>query len=251
MTSPRIRARLCVAALFAAGLAVILSACGGETQDNARAEEIKALKKELASLKAEAERVKDANDIKRLQRSYGYYLDKGMWDHMVDLFAEDATIEIGLDGVYQGKDRIREYLYALGGGETGLAHGQLNIHFQLQPVIHVAEDGQTAQGRWRAILATGQYGESARWGGGVYENDYVKEDGVWKIAKLHWYQTFIVPYDKGWAGSEDVTGGTFVSDKLPPDMPPTEDYGVWPEVYVPPFHYDNPVTGEPWQPEDQ
>jgi len=251
MTSPLKGARALTAVALGAGLALTLAGCGGEGADSARAEKIESLQQELAALKAEAERVEDASDIKRLQRSYGYYLDKAMWDHMADLFAEDATIEIGLDGVYKGKDRIRDYLYALGGGEKGLAHGQLNIHFQLQPVIHVAEDGQTAQGRWRAILAAGQYGESAQWGGGVYENDYVKEDGTWKIAKLHWYQTFIVPYETGWARSEDVTGGTFVSDQLPPDAPPSEEYGVWPDVYVPPFHYDNPVSGEPWQPEEE
>ncbi len=46
--------------------------------------------------------------------AYGYYLDEALWDELADLFTEDATIEYGRDGLYRGKDRIREYLYALG-----------------------------------------------------------------------------------------------------------------------------------------
>ena len=29
---------------------------------------------------------------------------------------------------------------------------------------------------------------------------------------------------------------------LPPDEPPTDDHGWWPETYLPPFHFSNPVA---------
>lgn len=73
------------------------------------------LQSKLADLESRVHRVKDSNDIKRLQRAYGYYLDEALWDELADLFTEDATVEYGRDGLYRGKDRIREYLYALGG----------------------------------------------------------------------------------------------------------------------------------------
>jgi hypothetical protein len=195
------------------------------------------LQEQLDALEREAGRIADASAIKRLQRAYGYYLDQKQWDALADLFADDGTIEIGLDGVYVGKKRVRQYLDALGGGTTGLRHGELNDHVILQPVITVSEDGQSARGRWRAVLMTGQLGENASWGEGVYENEYVKQDGVWKIRSLHWYNTFRVPYEGGWAKNRDLSGGVFVSKQLPPDRPPTVRYGVWPDVHTPAFHY--------------
>jgi hypothetical protein len=200
------------------------------------------LETQLTLLEQEAGRVQAAHDIRRLQRTYGYYLDQAMWDEMADLFTYDGSVEIALDGVYVGKKRIREYFYRLGGGHRGLDKGQLNDHLQLQPVITVAADGLTAKGRWRALIMAGQLGESALWGEGPCEVEYAKQNGAWKIAKLHWYQTFVVPYKGGWSKNKDVNGGVYVSKELPPDRPPTEHYGVWPDVYIPPMHYTNPVA---------
>jgi hypothetical protein len=179
---------------------------------------------------------------------YGYYFSSARWDEVTSLFADDATIEIGLDGVYRGKKRVREYLYAFGGGKEGLAPGQLNEYLQVMPVITLSPDGQTAKGTWRAIVLAGQLGGAAQWGEGPYEIEYVKQNGVWKISKLHWYQTLLVPFEGGWAKHGDVNATKFVSDRLQPDSPPTVNYKSWPGVFVPAFHFkDKPqvVVPEP------
>ena len=223
--------------------AVLVAGCGATSGVRpVPAPKSGALAKQLALLETEAVRLEDASAIRRLQRSYGYYLDQALWDEAADLFSSDSTLEIGLDGVYTGPKRIRAYLYKLGGDRKGLKSGQLNEHLELQPVVNVAADGLSAKGRWRAVIMTGQLGESAAWGEGTYENEYVKENGVWKIRKIHWYQTFMVPYEGGWAKNKDVNGGLYVSKAFPPDRPPSEQYGVWPTVNIPPFHYRNPVA---------
>jgi hypothetical protein len=204
-----------------------------------------ALQKELGQLAIEVDRIADVRALKRLQRAYGYYINQGMWNQAGDLFAPQGTIEIGLDGVYVGQKRVRQYLLALGGGREGLKQGVLNEHLILQPVVHVAPDGLTAKARWRALIMAGQLGKNAFWGEGVYENEYVRQNGIWKISRLHWYQTFVVPYSGGWARNTDSTGGIYVSKRLPPDRPPSEHYEVWPGVYTPPFHYGNPGPGSP------
>jgi hypothetical protein len=232
-------------ALAAASLALGLSACGSDeaTEDSGietQAAAPDALWSMLATLEHRLELVKDSNDIKRLQRAYGFYLDHALWGELGDLFAEDATLEIGLDGVYRGQDRIREYFDALGRGREGLAQGQLNEHMQLMPVVTVAPDGLSAKGRWRDLIMAGQLGEYAVWGEGPFENEYVKENGVWKISKLHWFQTMLVSFEGGWHQNVDYNGAHWVSD-LPPDEPTSFEYDAWPGTFLPPFHFDNPV----------
>ncbi len=217
--------------------------CGGQMGNVIDDQEgVVTIQKRLAQLESEADRIADANAVKRLQRAYGYYIDQALWNEAADLFAPEATIEIGLDGVYVGRERIRQYLLAMGEGREGLKYGQLNEHLIMQPIVHISKDGLTAKARWRAFVMKGQLGESALWGEGTYENEYLKQDGIWKIGKLHWYQTFMVPYAGGWAKNKDSTGGIYVSKQLPPDRPPSEKYEVWPGVYTPPFHYNNPVA---------
>src|SRR5579864_7251531 len=65
-----------------------------------------ALQQSVAALQSRASALRDINDIKRLQRAYGYYSDLGQWDQVAQLFSRNATLEIGLDGVYRGQDRI-------------------------------------------------------------------------------------------------------------------------------------------------
>lgn len=232
-------------AALAALLAMAIAGCGKPEVSAAKLQQLAVLQQQIAQLDAQADLIQDANDVKRLQRAYGYYVDKALWDQAADLFAADGSIEIGRNGVYSGQDHIRKFLYALGGGQSGLRAGQLNEHMQLQPVVNVAPDGLTAKARWRTLIMAGEFGKSAYWGEGPYENEYVKQDGVWKIKKLHWYQTFLVPYAGGWARNKDVNGGVYVPQQaLPPDAPPSETYGAWPDVYMPPFHFKNPVSGK-------
>jgi hypothetical protein len=221
--------------------AVLLGGCGGgaSPEDAARRNELAA---RIAVLEERKERIEDVGAVERLQHAYGYYVDRGLWDEAANLFADDGTLEIALDGVYVGKARVRDYLYARGGGRRGLPAGRLDEHLQVMPVITLGADGTSAKARWRAIALIGEHGGEAFWGEGPYENEYVKEGGVWKIKSLHWYQALHVPYAGGWQTNPDPTSGKHVSANLPPDRPPSVDYQTWPETYVPPFSFPNPVA---------
>src|SRR5262245_61271394 len=84
----------------------------------------------VQSIDARAVRVQAVDQLRNLQAAYGYYVDKALWDDVVDLFTDNGTMELGLNGVYAGKSSIRKYLYSLTGGKPGLRPGELNNHFQ-------------------------------------------------------------------------------------------------------------------------
>jgi hypothetical protein len=232
---------------FVAGAGALLLGCSATSPTSREpagaAPATAATAQRLAGLEARAERIEDINAIKRLQRAYGYYLDEGRWDDVADLFADDASVEIGFDGVYRGRAHIRDYFRAMGHEKPGLRPGQLNEYLQLMPVITLQPGGQRARGTWRAVILSGQLGKDAYWAEGPYENEYVKQDGVWKIAGLHWFQTLWVPYEGGWAKNGDVNGARFVGDRLKPDAPTSLKYNTWPKAFTPPFHFRGQYPG--------
>ncbi|WP_305096824.1 nuclear transport factor 2 family protein [Croceibacterium aestuarii] len=194
----------------------------------------------LADYRQRVERLEDQVAIETLQADYGYYFDKGLWNEVADLFSKDGTFEYGQRGVYVGQDRIRSALLLF--GPHGLAPAHLNNHMQLQAVITVAPDGRTAKARWQGMVMLAEPGANGQWGVGLYENEYVKQGGVWKISKLHFYMTALTDYDLGWTKSAIPMEGQ--SALFPPDRPPTEVYRSYPGAYIPPFDYVHPVTGK-------
>jgi hypothetical protein len=80
--------------------------------------------------------------------------------------------------------------------------------------------------------------------GGVYENTYVKEDGVWKIKSDQVFNTYFVPYAVGWKDSQPRPPPGITATN-PPDAPPTHPFEMYPSAFLPPFHYVHPVTSQP------
>ncbi len=143
----------------------------------------------LASLRQQVTLLEDAKAIERLQQTYGYYVSEGLGSEAAALFSDSpaASIELAQQGVYLGKKRIREFLTH--GGE-GLKDGELREGTLMQGVVNVSpEDGRSARGRWRTLIMGGTYGQDGTWTEGPFENEYVKENGVWKLSKVHWYMT--------------------------------------------------------------
>ncbi|MDT8397142.1 MAG: nuclear transport factor 2 family protein [Pseudomonadales bacterium] len=202
---------------------------------------------EIDALTARVEKLEGTRAIKKLQRAFGYYVDRGLWGDAADLFSNDGTIEIGIDGVYVGKAHIQEYLRRLHGGQEGLIYGQLNEWVTLQPAVFVADDGRSATARWRDHGMLGQYKQHAEWRDGIYENTYVREAGIWKIKSLHLYVNFLAPYEAGWARLQPGEGlvQSQTSKDFPPDRGPSMAYKPFPDTNVPPFQALHPVTGKP------
>ena len=214
----------------------------------------------IAELEARLGKVEDVLAIRNLQHAYGYYLDKCLYDEVVDLFAENGEV-VFIGGVYKGKKGAAR-LYAgrfrnnFANGKNGPSHGRLLDHPIMQDVITVADDRATAKARFRVLMQAGTHYSVAtaqtpvrQWfEGGLYENDYVREDGVWKIKRLFYRAFWHGTLEHGWAytpadyvpnASLTYPEDPYGPDELLPDAP-----RLWPDTTTLPFHYAHPVTGK-------
>jgi hypothetical protein len=188
----------------------------------------------------------DVEEIMKLQRAYGFYLEHWMFQEIVDCFSDspDVAADFYPLGIWKGKEGIIRYF-----GQ----HKEYNPEFlhqimQLSPIIHVDPDGKTARGRWYG------YGPIADPHGGLademlhsgtYEMEYVKEGGTWKIKTLAWRVNYIALPGQGFVkfDREAVFGKDFKFRGNGPDVETKGKSTAYPSGYIYPFHYKHPVTG--------
>ncbi len=226
-------------------------------------DEVRALRAEVERLTRAVGRLEDVEAVRRVQFAYGYFMDKGLYQEVVDLFADDGEVRF-MGGVFRGKERGVKRLYigrfrsTFTRGRNGPVYGFLLDHLQLQDIVDVAVDGLTARGRFRCLLQGGSHTSKADkiaalpqqwWEAGVYENEYVKDRGVWKLRVLNYCLSWQADFDRGWAHSKPYEGAfwkqTFPDDPRGPDEITGERPAFWPDTAVVPFHYPHPVTGKP------
>ena len=206
----------------------------------------------LAELEARLTRLSDIKEIQKLQHIYGYYQDYCEWQKIVDLFTDNGpSVEEADRGVYRGKEGVRRYyIELLGGGPSKpIKPGYLGIMFQLQGVITVNPDGKSAKARWYGMgmeakpTVTIHEGELRQtWIHGIYENEYVKEDGLWKLKKLYFNLVFRTPFEMGWL-KVPVIGQNGPDTVIKPDAAPTA-YHPYPSGYRLPVSFKHPITGQ-------
>ena len=201
------------------------------------------LEARIKSLEDEIRCLKDIEEIKKLQRIYGYYLERWQWAEVTELFSDrpDASVEIGDLGVYLGKKSIERFFY-----REKISPTYLHVLMQVSGVVDVDPDGKTAKGRWYGFGCFAfDTDECVKpiWGSGVYENEYIKENGKWKIKKLHYNRIFMSPYEDGWVKTPVIKLQRSAVSQNKPDRPTTV-YKPYPSGYLFPFHYKHPITGK-------
>ena len=186
--------------------------------------------------------LQDHREIERLQYAYGFFIDNRMFREMADLFADEgAWIEIGGRGRYYGKERIHRFLHdVLGDGRWGLARDEVINHVQQQLLITVDADRQHARARARAEVQGNSPPGTPHFlfADGIYENEYVREDGKWKIQGITVAMTFYAALEreKVWFPSAPP------SIDMPPDAPSQPVVEALGRQFNP-FHFRHPILG--------
>jgi len=224
-------------------------------------EKVEALSKQVELLSNQIGILEDTHAIRCLHHKYGYYIDKCLYEETVDLFADDCEVRF-MGGIYRGKEGARRlyigrFRERFTGGVNGPVYGFLLEHLQAQDIVTVAPDRRSARARFRCFMQAGRHelAESETrqwWEGGLYENQYVKEEGIWKIKVLDYRGLWHADFHTGWAhtppGLYPFAAETYPQDPIGPDelMAGELKPVLWPDTDVLPFHYPHPVTGKYW-----
>ena len=205
--------------------------------------------------------------IVNVSSAYGYYLDDSMPAGFGGVIAEKGTKMTPFAGYYITRQRVLE---ARVSGTPPTTRPGISYHWLVQPVILISDDGRSATGRFRLFQPrtgkeVGETGDffGAVFNGGMYHDQYVLEDGIWRIWELTLDEPYITPasWNEGlWAKAKDPPKDrpkrTFRGGNFPPDVPLTSlgrreehfwggtgETLQWPSILPMWFQYTNPVTG--------
>jgi hypothetical protein len=211
-----------------------------------KAEEMEA---RLKALETQVRTLQDSDDIKRLQRIYGYYVQHMMRDEIVDCFADHPDVAVHwLEGSWLGKEGVKRY-FGVGSDRPEPPPGFLHQVMQLSGVVDVKPGGERARGRWYAFGGISMPGGDGKFrcsfASGIYEIEYIKENGKWKILTIRWIITYTINLPEGsWIAPEAI-GESIMNFKAPgPDIPANTADPRFLSGYIFPFHYKHPVTGK-------
>jgi hypothetical protein len=206
----------------AAMSAVVASAVAGIPKQTDGADA--GLKDQLNHLSNRIGSLEEAHTIRRLHQEYESLLDRGMYEEVTGMFAEDAEVAYN-GGLFTGKAGIqRLYCSHFASGRTGRkiepAPGFEPEPAQQLDIVEVAADRKTATGEFPYSMQVGapMTGESSLvemarlqgegivqwWESGTHAVSYVKKGNTWKIRKLEYRVTSKADYKPGRAYAKPI-----------------------------------------------
>jgi hypothetical protein len=216
------------------------------------------------------------DSIENVSAAYQAYLDDFKSDKFAALLARDGFKMSAFAGYYVGRERVAEAGRRVWGPEPVTRTG-ISFHWRIQPVILVSDDGRSANMHVRLFqprtgkdvgTAGGFYG--AYFYSGMYHDQFVLEDGTWKMWNLSLDEPYMsnVQWKVGWARAKDpppaAAGAAAPAPSVlvradsdfKPDVPVaalgarelhfrggTGDPWQWPTILPMWFEYKNPVSG--------
>jgi uncharacterized protein (TIGR02246 family) len=121
------------------------------------------------------QRLLDRAAVEELKARYFRFVDSARFDELGEVFASDAQLDIA--GTHaEGREQIVSLIRTALDGVRTVHHGSMpEIRFH---------DADTATGVWAMFDVVERPGEPVRVGFGHYHEEYVRQDGAWRIARL-------------------------------------------------------------------
>lgn len=144
------------------------------------------------------QRLEDMAAIQKLKHRYcnladAAYREPSKWDELVAHFTQDAWVDFGEYGRYDGKEGVRKFFKTV-------AHNFLSYaaHMVTNAVIEVS--GKEANGSWYLFCpGTDRSSGAAVWVQGRYRDQFIKLQGNWQWTSITFIAEFMVPVTQGWS----------------------------------------------------
>ena len=129
--------------------------------------------------------LEDVEAIKRLKHCYLHCLDGKRWGDLEQCLAADVRASfMGGAMKYDGRDELMEFY------RTSLPPSRITAHMGHHPQIDVTGDG-IAKGTWEVKTYLIETEINLSLGGmSVFNEEYVKQDGEWRIKSMHCYRVY-------------------------------------------------------------
>ena len=134
--------------------------------------------------------LEDIEQIKQLQYRYLNCVMFATYEDIGDCFAENSTINFGVPShPIKGKGAIEKFFKE----QIAKIHVGKEGDFEVHPIISV--DGDKATGSWVMYIMYfyPRTGQSLFWVQGIYDVEYVRENGQWKFSLLGWRERLGLP----------------------------------------------------------
>ncbi len=176
----------------------------------------------IERLEREIGRWKAKEEICNLMAHYEVlHNQKNMSLHPMDFAMDtpDVSVQVADSEIYYGPEGIKK-LYC-GNYHMEEYEGIMLVHYLTSPCIEVAADGKTARGVWwspgiETVKRSPESEPEAVWCFGAYANDFILENGKWKIWHMRWISQVKCPYSEGWADQRTFYVRTAGRAKIPP-----------------------------------
>jgi bile-acid 7alpha-dehydratase len=137
--------------------------------------------------------LEDIEAIKKLKHRYLHCLDSKLWEELEQCLAGDVKASfMGGAMKYDGRQELMEFY------RVSLPPIRLTSHTSHHPQIEITGDG-SATGMWEVKTYLIETEANLSLGGmSVFNEEYVKQDGEWKIKSMHCYRL----YEEMWSRND-------------------------------------------------
>ena len=193
---------ICIIFLFI-GSSVFWGCSDNTAQNQEMLQTIEALKKEVQTMK-------DVEAIKQLHIRYVNDLTYGKWDDIIECFSEAAVLAVMMgQEPTKGKVGIKDiFMNQVAKSDK---HTGREANMTLHPIVTV--NGDMAKSNWVIYFITqpDQKKEALQVVQGIYDCEYIREKGEWKISYIKWTPRFALgppPSNEIGSPQGDAAGGS-------------------------------------------